>query len=79
MILPPLPDKSILYGNATMSAIWRRAHSALANANHIVIFGYSMPLTDTSFMALISNAVTLNPEITIIDPHPGNVEKALIR
>ena len=77
MILPPLADKSILYGNATMSSIWRRAHSALAKANHIVIFGYSMPPTDTSIMALISNAVTLNPEITVIDPCPETVKKSL--
>ena len=50
MILPPLADKSVLYDNATMSSIWRRVHSALAEANHIVIFGYSMPPTDTSIM-----------------------------
>ena len=77
MILPPLADKSVLYGNATMSSIWRGAHSALGKANHIVIFGYSMPPTDTSIMALISNAVTLNPEITVIDPCPRTVKKSL--
>ena len=77
MILPPLADKSVLYGNATMASIWRRAHSALAKANHIVIFGYSMPPTDTSIMALISNAVTLNPEITVINPCPKTVKKSL--
>ena len=77
MILPPLADKSVLYGNATMSSIWRRAHSALAKANHVVIFGYSMPPTDTSIMALISNAVTLNPEITVIDPCSRNVKRSL--
>ena len=77
MILPPLADKSVLFGNATMSSIWRRAHSALAKANHIVIFGYSMPPTDTSIMALISNAVTSNPGITVIDPCPETVEKSL--
>ena len=77
MILPPLADKSVLYGNATMSSIWRRAHSALAKAGHIVIFGYSMPPTDTSIMALLSNAVTLNPEITVIDPCPRNVKESL--
>ena len=77
MILPPLADKSVLYGNAIMSSIWRRAHSALAKANHIIIFGYSMPPTDTSIMALISNAVTLDPEITVIDSCPRNVKKSL--
>lgn len=76
-ILPPLADKSVLYGNAIMSAIWMRAHSALAEANHIVIFGYSMPPTDTSIMALMSNAVTQDLEITVIDPCPGNVERSL--
>ena len=76
-ILPPLADKSVLYGNAIMSAIWMRAHSALADANHIVIFGYSMPPTDTSIMALISNAVPHHPEITVIDPCPRNVKNSL--
>ena len=77
MILPPLADKSVLYGNATMSSIWRRAHSALVKANHIVIFGYSMPPTDTSIMALIANAVTHDPEITVINPNAEIVEKSL--
>ncbi len=77
VILPPLADKSVLYGNAIISAIWRRAHSALATASHIVIFGYSMPPTDTSIMALISNAVTLDPEVTIVDLCPSNVKKTI--
>ena len=77
MILPPVADKSALYGNATMSAIWQRAFSALTSAGRLVLFGYSMPPTDASILALIASGVTPGTKIVIVDPNPDSVVNQL--
>lgn len=77
MILPPVADKSALYGNATMSIIWQRALAALTRADRLVICGYSVPQTDTSILALLATGVAPGTRITIIDPHPEGVADRL--
>ena len=73
MILPPVADKSALYGNATMSVIWQRAFAALKGAGRLVVFGYSIPQTDTSILSLLATGVTPDTKITIVDPHPHGI------
>ena len=77
VILPPLADKSTLYRNATMSAIWRQANLSLAAASRVVIFGYSIPQTDTSMLALLADAVSPSTEIYVIDPNAEKVAERL--
>ena len=77
MILPPVADKSALYGNATMSVVWQRAFAALVRAKRLVVFGYSIPQTDTSILALIATGVTRDVRITIADPDPSGIVNRL--
>ena len=77
MVLPPVADKSALYGNATMSVIWQRALTALKGADRLVVFGYSVPQTDTSILALLATGVTADTKITIVDPRPEGVADRL--
>ena len=77
MIVPPVADKSALYANATMSAIWQRAFAALKGARRLVVFGYSIPQTDTSILTLLATGVTPDTKITIVDPNPHGVVNRL--
>lgn len=77
LIFPPVADKSALYGNATMSAIWRRALAALKRAERLVVFGYSVPQTDTSILALLATGTSPEARITIVDPHPDSITSRL--
>ena len=70
LIFPPVADKSALYGNATMSAIWQRALAAITGAERLVVFGYSVPPTDTSMLALLATGTSPDTRITIVDPPP---------
>lgn len=77
MILPPVADKSSLYGNATMSFIWQRALAALKEAGRLVVFGYSVPQTDPSILALLATGASPDTRITIVDPHPDSIVSRL--
>ena len=77
IILPPVADKSTLYGNATMSTIWQRAYSALNAASRLVVFGYSIPQTDTSILALLASGVTPDTTITIVNPRSDDLVNRL--
>ena len=73
MILPPVADKSVLYENATMSAIWQRAFSALTGARRLVVFGYSIPPTDTALLTLLASGITPGTMIVVVNPNPDGV------
>lgn len=77
MILPPVADKSLMYGNASVSLLWRRAASAVAQAERIVLFGYSLPPTDTSTMAMLSESIRPETVMTVVDARPGPVTDSL--
>ena len=77
MILPPVADKSALYENATMSAIWQRAFSALIGARRLVVFGYSIPPTDTSILTLLASGITPGTKVVIVNPNPDGVVRRL--
>jgi hypothetical protein len=73
MILPPISDKSSLYGNATMSAVWKAARAALVAAKRLVIIGYSIPQTDASVLSLLDDALASDVEITVVDVNSKSV------
>ena len=77
LIFPPVADKSALYGNTTMSAIWQRTLAALKGAERLVVSGYSVPQTDTSTLALLATGTSPDTRITIVDPHPDNITTRL--
>ena len=56
--------------------IWKNAEDLLAQAEEIVVIGYSFPRTDTQSGTLFRKAFSrrkLMPRITIIDPAPQNI------
>ncbi len=52
-IIPPTWNKSV---DEKISDVWRLAHEALVDANHIRIIGYSLPIADTYVKYLLKTA-----------------------
>lgn len=77
MIVPPIADKSGQYTNSTIETLWFEAAESLQKASTLILFGYSLPQTDTTTAALL--AENLNPEaaVVIVDRHPSDVAERL--
>jgi hypothetical protein len=67
MLLPPIADKTASYANPTTAAMWRAAHTAIAEATELVLIGYSVPLTDSSVLALLDDALGPRTLVTVVD------------
>lgn len=79
MLLPPVADKSALYSNPTTAALWRSAHTAMAEAPELVVIGYSVPLTDSSVLALFNDALNPRTQVSVVDLDPEAVKKRLAK
>ena len=77
MLLPPVADKTASYANPTTSALWRAAHNAIAEAPELVLIGYSVPLTDSSVLALLDDALRPRTPVTVVDRDAGAVMERL--
>jgi hypothetical protein len=67
-IVPPLASKGPLYNLGVMRHLWQRAALALRNATEIVLFGYSLPLTDLALVTMLAQVTSGSAKWTIIDP-----------
>lgn len=56
-IIPPVLDKSSLYNNTILIALWHQAFEAIQNAKNIYIYGFSFPETDYSIKILFQSAL----------------------
>lgn len=68
-VVPPSASKSSFYRNPFLRDVWRQAREALEGARHVVIIGYSLPLTDLTVVDMLRTSLTQsNSLITIVDP-----------
>jgi hypothetical protein len=74
LIIPPVKEKTYeLFGNL-FRTIWSSAEDAIAEADHIIIIGYSFPRTDHRSSTLFARAFARRksmPRVSIIDPNPA--------
>jgi hypothetical protein len=76
LIIPPVKTKRYDFFGDLFSSIWKQAEESLAQANHIIIIGYSFPVTDIDSTNLFVQAFMKRgdiPKITIIDPSPDMI------
>lgn len=76
LIIPPVKQKTYDMFGSLFSNLWNSAEDALAEADEIVIIGYSFPRTDLQSNQLFQKAFLRRlsmPLVTIIDPTPGQV------
>lgn len=64
-IIPPVLDKSSLYNNTILIALWRQAFEAIQKAKNIYIYGFSFPETDYSIKFLFQSALKDRDEYKI--------------
>lgn len=70
LVVPPVVNKAAIMHNA-LGVIWKKAIGSLANANRIIVFGYSCPQADQESANLISRSLRKNnclDDLSIIDP-----------
>ncbi|MGD0791164.1 MAG: hypothetical protein ABR920_05270 [Terriglobales bacterium] len=74
LIIPPVKEKTYdLFGNL-FKTIWSAAEDAIAQADHMIIIGYSFPRTDHRSSTLFARAFARRksmPRVSIIDPNPA--------
>lgn len=76
LIIPPVKQKTYEMFGSLFSNLWTSAEDALAEADEIVIIGYSFPRTDLQSNQLFQKAFLRRssvPRVTIIDPAPRHV------
>lgn len=76
LIIPPVKHKTYEMFGSLFANLWSSAEDALAEADEIVIIGYSFPRTDMQSNLLFQNAFLRRssmPLVTIIDPAPQYV------
>jgi len=84
-IVPPTAIKSPYYTNPITRELWNRAATALDATMVIILIGYSMPITDLVFTAMLRENV--HAEVTavgrqqfiVVDRDPESVRKNLFK
>jgi hypothetical protein len=66
LIVPPILDKAGHYKNQKIRDVWFNAHSAMEQANEIIVAGFSFPLTDLSVRYLFQSVLNRNPSVRIV-------------
>lgn len=74
-IVPPVALKSAFYGGSITSHLWQSASQAIAEADEIVLMGYSVPTTDLTTLGLLRESVSgrSHIRITVCDLYPDTV------
>lgn len=68
LIMPPTSIKSEYVGNNIIDHMWKRAHLALRDADHIIIIGYSLPEADLLVRLMLQDSIhERTPRITVVD------------
>jgi hypothetical protein len=78
-VIPPLATKSTFLDLGPIRELWRRARRALAEADRVVIIGYSAPLTDLDTAALLSLHIPREKPVIVVDLDPTPVADRLKR
>lgn len=78
-IVPPAAAKSAFYANPLARELWRSAGEALADADRVIIMGYSLPLTDLVTSGMLSeNVANSTSQIVVVDPNSQEVAGRLV-
>jgi len=67
LLITPVRQKRFDIYETAMNSLWARASDALANADRIVISGYSFPPTDTRAAGLLAYALAAKPGSITVD------------
>lgn len=73
-LVPPDANKSHYYDNPILRELWAQARSALKEATRVILIGYSLPATDTTFAGLLADAISApKASVKVVDRDPSPV------
>jgi hypothetical protein len=67
LVVPPIYEKHRIMGRNIIQDTWSEAHSALADADHILIIGYSLPDADVNAIQMLRRAFSENNKLETIE------------
>jgi hypothetical protein len=76
LLIPPVQEKSYEFFGSLFLELWSAAEKAIAQADRLLIIGYSFPKTDVQSIKLFERAFAHRetmPWITIVDPAPRHI------
>lgn len=79
-VIPPAAAKSSFYANPVSRELWQQTSKALAEATHVDLVGYSVPLTDLVTAGMLGDRLRdSDAVVTVVNLDPGPVIDALSR
>lgn len=79
-VIPPAAAKSSFYANPVSRELWQQASQALAEATHVDLVGYSVPMTDLVTAGMLGDRLrNSDAVVTVVNLDPGPVIDALTR
>jgi hypothetical protein len=79
-IIPPDANKSPYFVNPIVREMWSMARTALERAKRVILVGYSLPATDTTFGGLLADTIgrrRRDVDVTVVDLDPDSVAERL--
>lgn len=79
-LVPPTAVKTMAYRNAVLRSQWTEAASALAEADELVLMGFSLPPTDSVVLDMIEMHFGRGQDIFVVDCSPdlpGKIDNSL--
>lgn len=77
-LVPPDANKSPYFNNPLLREMWSQARRALERAEKVMLVGYSLPATDTTFGGLLADTLGgRDVPVTVVDKHPDQVARRL--
>jgi hypothetical protein len=76
-IVPPLATKGPFYSLGLVRELWQEAARAVADAERIIVLGYSVPLTDLAVTAMLSQMASDTAKWHVVDPDGSLVAERL--
>ena len=74
-LVPPTAVKTMAYRNAVLRSQWARAANALADADELVLMGFSLPPTDSVVLDMIEMHFDRGRHIFVVDSNAGLPDK----
>jgi hypothetical protein len=73
-VVPPSATKSSYFRNPVVREVWSQAARALREASNVNVFGYSLPVTDTTFTSMLWQMLqTTTASLLVADTRPDGV------
>ncbi|MFV8250454.1 SIR2 family protein [Bdellovibrio bacteriovorus] len=68
LIIPPTFSKSSYFNNESVRFLWNSAYIELMKCTQLVLFGYSMPESDSVVKTMLENCLNKEAKVVVVNP-----------